>query len=228
MQEILSNIKEAVKIAEMHNSKSSQVPKNKSYSKLDSPSDSVNNVNESKSKYSRSKNPCIYCKQTDHISALCQTAYTAAKRKLVISKIKDFQDCDLCMRHPKGSKQCHRRGKCWSDCDANEGEPDAKDLCKTNLDKVNQYNRKGENQTVETATIEYCPELVQENINGVAAKAHRAVALSTATFNCLNPEVMHLSPDKRVVGVLLDNAAQRTLVSHELVKRLCIKVLRKV
>ena len=164
MQEILSNIKEAVKIAEMHNSKSSQVPKNKSYSKLDSPSDSVNNVNESKSKhkfkpkfkskYSRSKNPCIYCKQTDHISALCQTAYTADKRKLVISKIKDFQDCDLCMRHPKGSKRCHRRRKCWPDCDANGGEPHAKDLCKTNLDKVNQYNRKGETQTVDITTID--------------------------------------------------------------------------
>ena len=39
---------------------------------------------------------------------------------------------------------------------------------------------------------------------------------------------MHLSPDKRVVGVLMDNAAQRSLVTKDLVKRLGIKILSKV
>ena len=116
------------------------------------------------------------------------------------------------MRHNDGQGECRSRAKC-NQTRCNESKPHARDLCPLNFKQ--------------TVSVQFCPDLVQENVNSLVTKAQRAVTLSSATFNCLNPEVMHLSPDKRVDGVLLDNAAQRSLISKECAQRLCIKVIRK-
>ena len=117
LQEILNNIKETVKIADMHIDKSSQALKNKPVSNVDTPSSTVSNVSESKSKskfipkYKKRYSTChvcIYCKKSDHISALCPTEYTADKRKSIIMIMSEtYQECDRYMRHKKGSKKCY-------------------------------------------------------------------------------------------------------------------------
>ena len=246
LQEILNNIKEAVEISEINFNKSSQVPKNKpeSGSTINTPSSSVaSNMVASKPNKFKGRNKkkyfnhnCIYCQSSDHIAAHCPVENTAAKRKFIIRQMSDkYQECDFCMRHPKGDIDCYRRGKCRPDCKANSGKLHAMDLCFKNLKKNAHYGTKTNTGKIgpvldksQVNNISFCPDLVQENINGVAAKAQRAIALSTATFNCLNEEVMHLSPDKKLVGVLMDNAAQRSLVTKDLVKRLGIKILSKV
>ena len=89
-----------------------------------------------------------------------------------------YQECDLCMRHLKGVNHCYPKGKCRQWCKANGGKPHAMDLCMDKLKEANPYNKKDEAQQVQPTVTNYCPDLVQENINGVAAKAHRATVNS--------------------------------------------------
>ena len=63
-------------------------------------------------------------------------------------------------------------------------------------------------------------------IHSSVAKKQRAVALETAVFSSQNPECLYLPLHERNINVLTDTAAQRSLISKDIVDKLKLKVIR--
>ena len=144
------------------------IPQDLHNDKVSKPIGMYSTINRSGS--SRNKN-CMYCLSSEHYSQQCPIEGSAPKRiNWWQNNHEGTNPCKLCMRHNEDQGECNQKAKC-NQLRCNESKPHARDLCPLNF---------------KSETVIFCPDLVRENVNSLGSKSQRAIALSTATFNCLN------------------------------------------
>ena len=160
----------------------------------------------SKPKGGKKKRSCMFCGEFGHISSLCQKFPSVADRKLAYRRVNGIEACGRCLF------KVHE-GACKSTCTDSQ--------CKA----------------PETHGILACPIRLQKSkggsftqgclasINGPTyARTNRAVALQSLQLMAVSG--VPLDDSERVVSVLLDTGAQRSVITKEAVNRLHLVPLR--
>ena len=100
--------------------------------------------------------------------------------------------------------------------------------CSSSLNTNPSSSTTQSNTTALALPVSALDPAAPQNFTGIyssLSKKQRAVALETAVFSAHNPESSKLKPHERNIAVLLDTAAQRSLISRETVDRLGLRII---
>ena len=80
------------------------------------------------------------------------------------------------------------------------------------------------NSDINTKEINVCNAA---GINSIKYSASKAVAFSTAVFTAHNPKALEMLRNQRNISVMVDDGAQRSLITRAAVERLGLEIIGK-